>query len=86
MSCIRKSTHGSFDSLKIDSLSAPPFLRLAVSSSAVQRIEVDRCLRTNAGDLRPVRVPANQVSRKCALPSACSSSTISSSIRAWDPL
>jgi hypothetical protein len=91
-SCKREFLNGSFDSLKTDSLSAPPFLCLAVPSSAVQRIEGERCLRTDAGDLRPARVPANQVSRKCArmtaraLPSTCSSSTISSSIRARDPL
>jgi hypothetical protein len=58
----------------------------------VQRIEGERCLRTDAGDLRPARVPVNQVSGKCArttarvLPSACSSSTVSSSVRARDPL
>jgi hypothetical protein len=80
MSCIQKISNGSFDSLKTDSFSASSFLRLAVSSSAVQRIEGERYLRTDAGDLRPARVPANQVSKKCArttahaLPSSCSSS------------
>jgi hypothetical protein len=91
-SCIREFSNGSFDSLKNDSLSAPPFLCITVPSSAVQWIEGERCLRTDAGDLRPARVPVNQVSGKCArttahaLPSVCSSSTISSSIHARDPL
>jgi hypothetical protein len=85
-------THGSFNSLKTDSLSAPSFLRLAVPSSTVQRIEGERFLRTEAGDLRPARVLANHISWKCthttarALPSAYSSSMVSSSIRARDPL
>jgi hypothetical protein len=84
--------YGSFDSLKTNSLSSLPFLCLAVPSSAAQRIEGERCLRTDAGDLRPTRVPVNQVFGKCArttaraLPSTCSSLTVSSSIRAWDPL
>jgi hypothetical protein len=43
-SCIRDSSNGSFDSLKTDSLSASPFLCLAVPSSAVQRIEGERYL------------------------------------------
>jgi hypothetical protein len=92
MSCIQKITLGSFDSLKTDSLSTSPFLRPVVPSFAVQWIEGERCLQTDAGDLRPARVPANQVSGKCArmtarvLPSTCSSSTVSSSVHAWDPL
>jgi hypothetical protein len=68
-SCIREFSNGSFDSLKTDSLSVAPFLCLDIPSSAVQRIEGERC-RTTA----------------CALPSTCSSSTISSSIHARDPL
>jgi hypothetical protein len=63
-SCIREFLNGSFDSLKTDSLSAPPYLCLAVPSSVVQWIEGERCLRIDAGDLRPARVPANQVSGK----------------------
>jgi hypothetical protein len=68
------------------------FIRRAVASSAVQWIEGERCLRTDAGDLRPTRVSVNQVSGKCArmtahaLSSACSSSTVSSSIHTRDPL
>jgi hypothetical protein len=91
-SCIREFSNGLFDYLKTDLLSTPPFLRLTVPSFAVQRIEGERCLRTDAGDLRPARVPVNQVSRKCArttaraLPSACSSSMISSSIHTRDSL
>jgi hypothetical protein len=91
-SCKREFSNDSFDYLKTDLFSAPPFLRLIVPSFVVQRIEGERCLRTDAGDLRPARVPANQVSGKCArttaraLPSACSSSMISSSIRARDLL
>jgi hypothetical protein len=81
-----------FDSLKTDSLYVPPFLRLAVPSSVVQRIEGERCLWANAGDLRPTRVPMNQISGKCArttaraLSSMCSSSTVSSYVCARDPL
>jgi hypothetical protein len=52
-SCIREFSNGSFDSLKTGSLSAPLFLCLAVPSFAVQRIEGERCLRIDAGDLRP---------------------------------
>jgi hypothetical protein len=91
-SCIWEFSNGSFDSLKTDSLSASTFLCLVVPSSAVQRIKEERCLRTDAGDLRPALVPANQVSGKCArltartLPFACSSSTISSSICARNSL
>jgi hypothetical protein len=43
-SYIRKFSDGSFESLKTDSLSTPPFLCLAVPSSTVQRIEGERCL------------------------------------------
>jgi hypothetical protein len=55
----RRPIYGSFQTvhstLKIDSLSASPFLHLVVPSFAVQRIEGERCLRTDAGDLHGSR-------------------------------